>query len=136
MDFVEIAGKRFPTLVAITPEEQATGLMWKKWPPPNMVFPYRSASIRKFWMKNCVSPLDILFCNNGKIVSICYGEPLSTQLIGPDFPSDLVIELPHGTVDSYGIKVHDKVNMLFSKESASKGLLDSLQTLLSDRLAR
>jgi uncharacterized protein len=106
---ISINGQILPVKVAITPEEQHQGLMWVKYPPPIMVFPYNKQAINKFWMKNTISPLDILFCREGQIISICKGEPLSTKLIGPNEPSDLVVELPGGLARQLSLKPGDYV---------------------------
>jgi uncharacterized protein len=109
MSFVSINGMSFPTLVARTEAEQQVGLMHKPWPPPIMCFPYETAGIRRFWMKNTISPLDIIFCNANKVIGIYRGEPLSTSLIGPSEASDLVVELPAGMADRMGLKIGDYV---------------------------
>jgi len=96
MDKIIFGNYELTTLVALTDEEQRRGLMHVSWPPPVMSFPYESAKIHKFWMKNTVCPLDIVFCRNGKVISVMNGEPLSLRHIGPDIPSDLVVELPKG----------------------------------------
>jgi uncharacterized membrane protein (UPF0127 family) len=129
-DQIIISGHRFPTLVAITDEEHETGLMWRRWPPPIMIFPYKRAAIRKFWMKNTVSPLDILFCRGNKIVDICYGEPFSTRMIGPDAPVDLVVEVPHGTVRDYGIRIGDTVNPVLSNKTISRDVQNIFRNIL------
>lgn len=121
-DVIEIAGIAFPTLVALTPEEQERGLMFRKWPPPVMIFPYTTASVRKFWMHNTLSPLDILFCRGNRVVAICYGEPMSTKMIGPDEPSDLVVELPHGTVMTHGINIGDEVKPALSSATIARDI--------------
>ena len=72
-DKVIIGTHEFPIVVAITPEEQATGLMYKSWPPPVMAFPFGSSGIHKFWMKNTISPLDIVFCRDSKVIGIYDG---------------------------------------------------------------
>lgn len=102
--FIYIHNSIFPSLFAISHEEQAKGLMYEEWPPPVMSFVYDSPRVNRFWMKNTPSPLDIVFCHDGKVSEICYGEPHSTMVIGTQ-PSDLVIELPHGTVITNEIKV-------------------------------
>lgn len=79
-------------------------MMYREWPPPVMSFIYASPGVNRFWMKNTPSPLDIVFCHNGKVSEICYGEPYSTSVVGTQI-SNLVIELPHGTVESAGIKI-------------------------------
>lgn len=129
-DIVHIGNNSFPTLIAITPEEQSKGLMYRKWPPPVMCFPYLTAGVHKFWMQNTLSPLDIIFCKDNKIVSICYGEPLSTQLIGPNIPSDLVVELPHGTVSKCGISVGDDVQLIYSKQTIARDIRNLIRKIL------
>lgn len=102
----------FPTLLAISEEEQAQGLMEQAWPPPVMSFIYTSPKVNKFWMKNTPSPLDIVFSYNGVITQICKGIPHSTSLIGEYRPSDLIVELPHGTVAYSGIKLGQSVGLV------------------------
>ena len=92
-------------------------------PTPNMTFIYDSPKINKFWMKNTKASLDILFCNNGKVLRICKGEPYSTSIIGEDEYSDLVIELPLGTVASSNIKLGSPVGILSPKYSEFKNLV-------------
>lgn len=110
--FVYIHNNVFPTLLAISEEEQARGLMGQEWPPPVMSFVYHYPKVNKFWMKNTPSPLDIVFCHQGKVSQICYGEPHSTSVIGDDKFSDLIIELPHGMADSSGIKIGHSVGLV------------------------
>ncbi len=98
--------------MAISADEQASGLMNKEWPPPIMSFVYTSPKINKFWMQSTPSPLDIVFCNKGKVSEICYGEPYSTRVIGSNFFSDLVVELPYGTAESINIKVGQEVGLV------------------------
>lgn len=110
---VYVNNKEFKTLLAIHDNEQAEGLMYREWPPPVMSFVYKSAKYNKFWMKNTPSPLDIVFCKNGKVHSIFYGEPYSTKAIGPDEFTDLVVEFPKGTCQKYGISAGDDIILIF-----------------------
>ena len=119
-DIVRIGKYKFPTLVAVTEVEQAQGLMYKPWPPPVMVFPYRKADYRKFWMKNTPSPLDIIFAKDGKIIAIYKGEPNTTKCVGPDEMSDLVVELPYGIVNKLNILIGDDVKVSYSVGTALK----------------
>ena len=120
IDRVYIGQYAFDTLVAVTADEHITGLMYQSWPPPVMVFPYKNAEQRRFWMKNTPSPLDIIFANAGKIVGIFKGEPLTTTCVGPDSSTDLVIELPYGTVAELNILVGDDVKVCYSIDTAIK----------------
>jgi len=110
--FIYINDTVFPTLLAISAEEQANGLMFEEWPPPVMSFIYASPQVNRFWMKNTPSPLDIVFCNNGEIVQICKGEPNSTMVVGDARLTDLVVEFPLGTVQSSKIKLGHKVGLV------------------------
>lgn len=115
----------FPTLLAISSEEQSKGLMHQPWPPPIMSFVYNSPRINQFWMKNTPSPLDIIFCNDGLVRQICKGEPNSTQTIGNYSFSDLVIEFPYGTAHHSRIKIGDPVGLVKpNKEQLKKIFLE------------
>jgi uncharacterized membrane protein (UPF0127 family) len=110
--FISLQEKIFPTLLAISEQEQAKGLMHQSWPPPIMSFVYPIAKVSHFWMKNTPSPLDIVFCHKGKISQICKGEPYSTALIGANEFSDLVVEFPYGTVIDNNIKLGNKIDII------------------------
>lgn len=116
-----IFGKQsVPTLIALTKEEQAYGLMYKLWPPPVMSFPYEDARIRKFWMKNTSSPLDIVFCKSNQVISIVEGTPFSLDFIGPDKSSDLVVELPLGFAQRMKITAGTEVHLQYGIFSLAK----------------
>jgi len=83
-------------------------------------FPYKTAEIRKFWMKNTVSPLDIIFCRAGRVVGLFEGEPMSTMCVGPNEPTDLVIELPLGNAEKLGIRIGDCVEILSGMPALAK----------------
>ena len=118
-DKISLGEHIFETIVAVSNDEQSKGLMWKAWPPPVMCFP-SSPSVRKFWMKNTISPLDIVFAHNDIITSIEYGEPLSTRSVGPNQLTSLVIELPAGTCKKLGIKVGQPVKSVFSVKTVAR----------------
>lgn len=126
-DYIKIGNHNLPVEVAITEEEQVRGLMYVDWPPPTMIFPFEKEAVRKFWMRNTISPLDIIFCLNSKIISICQGEPLSLKLLGPDIASDLIIEMPAGSVKKLGIKIEDRVEVKYSMETVAKKLRARIQ---------
>ncbi len=111
---IMIGKHELPTLLAITSEEQERGLMMVPSPVPVMTFVYSSRypSINKFWMKSTPSPLDIVFSLRGKITGIFKGEPYSTASIGNDVPSDLIVEMQHGTCKQLGISVGDPVFLI------------------------
>jgi uncharacterized membrane protein (UPF0127 family) len=110
--YIYISNNIFPTLLAISEDEQTIGLMGQDWPPPIMSFIYADPKVNRFWMKNTPSPLDIVFCCNGEITQICKGEPFSTSVVGDYRNSDLVIEFPYGTVVTSQIKLGHKVGLV------------------------
>jgi uncharacterized membrane protein (UPF0127 family) len=110
-NYIIFANNKLKTLVAITDEDHENGLMFKTPPIPTMSFPYNKAEVRKFWMKNCPSPLDIIFCNGGKIINIYKGLPFSERMIGPSSPIDLVVETQHGLANSLGLAPGQPVSL-------------------------
>jgi uncharacterized membrane protein (UPF0127 family) len=124
--YIYIHDNVFPTLLAISEEEQAIGLMNQEWPPPVMSFIYTESKYNKFWMKNTPSPLDIIFSHKGKITQICKGEPYSTAMIGDNRLSDLIIELPYGTAINSGIKLGHKVGLV-------KPTFDELKRIIAEK---
>jgi uncharacterized protein len=107
-----LANNLFETLLAISHQEQQQGLMYVEPPVPVMTFVYATPQVNRFWMANTPSPLDIVFCHQGQVKQICYGQPYSTLMIGDHQLSDLVIELPLGTTRSCGIKLGHNVRLL------------------------
>jgi uncharacterized membrane protein (UPF0127 family) len=108
--FIAVGELIFPTLLASSEEEQQRGLMEVPFPPPVMTFVYPAPSPNRFWMHRTPSPLDIVFCCQGKVQEIVQGEPFSTKALGSK-NSDLVIEFPQGVCYGAGIKVGDKVSL-------------------------
>lgn len=108
---VSISNQTFFTLLAVTSKEQEHGLMFQKPPTPVMSFVYASPRYNKFWMKNCDAKLDIVFCVDNKVADIICGHPHSTKLVGPDYPTNLVIEFPYGTCEKHNIKIGDSVDL-------------------------
>lgn len=124
-DYVIINNKSFPVICAVTEAEQMQGLMYLEANVPNMVFPQKKAQVQKFWMKDTKVPLDILFCRDKKIIHIAFGRPMCLDLIGPDSPSDLIIEFPRGTVRANKINIGDSINLKYSVNTVSKILKHS-----------
>jgi uncharacterized membrane protein (UPF0127 family) len=119
-DVVIIGENKFSTIIALTQDEHERGLMFKPWPPPVMSFPYNTAAVRKFWMKNTPSALDIIFCRGGFVIDIKHGKPYDCTLICPNSETDLVVELPHGTVEAHNISVGDPVRVKYSLDTLVK----------------
>lgn len=119
MDYVVFNQVKLETLVALSEKEQAEGLMFQA-SPMIMSFPYDNSQIRKFWMKNTPVALDIVFCNNNRVISIEDGIPFSLNKVGPLDPSDLVVELPKGRSVDLGIVLGTPVKMFYSLSTLAK----------------
>lgn len=121
MDKVILNNKEYPVTIAITDEEQMRGLMYRTSPVPVMAFPFVQSKPTKFWMKNTYVPLDIIFCNAGKVISSYYGVPLSDKLVGPDRPTDLVVEFPAGMVKA---EPGDRMELIYSVRTLARWYMD------------
>lgn len=112
------AGKKFKFRVenAVTPEERAKGLMFRKSMPRGngMLFVYETPQNVNMWMKNTHIPLDMIFIKrDGRIAYIEENtEPMSTRLINSRARIRAVLELNAGVTSSFGIKAGDRVEIL------------------------
>jgi uncharacterized membrane protein (UPF0127 family) len=98
--------------VAASPRTREIGLMHRKTLAPNdgMIFFFPKNEPMKFWMKNTLIPLDIVFIDAAqRIVFIAHAQPLDETPVGPDIPIRTVIEIDGGRATKDGIKVGDKV---------------------------
>ena len=86
--------------VAITPEQQARGMMWRPDLGPNkgMLFIFERERPVTFWMQNTLIPLDMIFIDNsGKLVSIQReAEPLTTTKRPSNGPARFTLEIDGG----------------------------------------
>jgi uncharacterized protein len=116
---VLLANQMFELEVAKTQQQQAIGLMYRTFLPPNrgMLFPFTPAQPVRFWMKHCKIPLDMVFLHQGKVVSISANVPPCTTepcpQYGPDVLVDQVIELQSGRAAAIGLKVGDVAKVQF-----------------------
>lgn len=99
---------------AVTPAEQARGLMYRSSLAPDhgMLFPFRPARRTSFWMKNTLIPLDIIFIRaDGTIARIAeQATPLSLEPIDSGESVAAVLEIVGGGVAAAGISVEDRVS--------------------------
>lgn len=104
---------RFTVEVAATPEQQETGLMFRKSLAPDrgMIFPYDPPQDISFWMKNTLIPLDIIFIRaDGTIARITNAKALDTTPLPAGEPVGLVLEIAGGRAKQLGIKEGDLVS--------------------------
>ena len=106
--------KMFLVEMATTPEQKATGLMYRKRLPDGqgMLFDFSPVQQVSMWMKNTYIPLDMIFIGaNGRILRIAENtEPLSTRIISSRGPAKGVLEVIGGTAKKYGITRGNRVS--------------------------
>ena len=93
--------------VARTPDQRATGLMWRKEMPQHegMLFVFEAPSVQCFWMKNTLLPLAIAFvADDGTIVNTAEMKPQTTDSHCSTRPVRYVLEMNTGWFDKRNIK--------------------------------
>ena len=104
----------FQVELALTPEQQMRGLMYREAMAPDagMLFVFPDLRRRSFWMKNTVLPLDIIFVGpDGRILNIAENTtPYSTGSIPSTGPARAVLELNGGVTRLLGIGPGDLVS--------------------------
>lgn len=95
------------TQVAQTPEQRATGLMYRRQMPQHegMLFVFEQPSVQCFWMKNTLLPLTAAFvADDGTIVNLADMKPQTTDSHCSDKPVRYVLEMNQGWFARKGIK--------------------------------
>lgn len=108
-------GKRhdFDVEMALTPEQQAVGLMFRPTVPPNggMLFDWGAPRESTMWMRNTIASLDMLFiAADGRIHRIAERTvPYSLATIASNGPVRATLELAAGTAERLDIRAGDRV---------------------------
>jgi len=109
---------RFKVELAVTPEEQSRGLMFRKdlRLDSGMLFVNSSDDMRFFWMKNTYIPLDLLFIDSrNEVKHIHYGaKPLTEESISSKYPVQFVFEVNAGRARKCNIQQGTKMNLLYN----------------------
>lgn len=104
---------RFAVEVALSAQDQARGLMFRKELAPDggMIFPMFPPRTASFWMKDTLIPLDMLFVRtDGTIVFIkANATPYSREPVSAGVPVAAVLELAGGRAAELGIREGDRV---------------------------
>ena len=107
------ARHEFTVEMALSPEQQTVGLMFRTNVPADggMLFDWGVPRDSTMWMRNTVSPLDMLFINDdGTIRRIAEDTvPQSLAMIESRGPVRATLELAAGTAKRLGIRVGDRV---------------------------
>lgn len=106
--------------LAISPAEQARGLMFRAELPPDrgMLFVGSRSSQRSFWMYQCLIALDIIWMDGAhRIVEIVRSAPPCDSADPGDCPSYggnansvYVLELAAGQSDAHGLRIGDRLD--------------------------
>jgi len=103
----------FSVEMALKPAQQITGLMFRTSVASDggMLFDWGAPRDSQMWMKNTLSPLDMVFINqDGTIRSIVENTvPESLAVIDSRGPVRATLELAAGTAERLGLRVGDKV---------------------------
>ena len=92
--------------VASTPEQRATGLMFRSEMPANegMLFVFERPSTQCFWMKNTLLPLTAAFvADDGTIVNLADMQPMTETSHCSKKPVRYVLEMNQGWFKQKGI---------------------------------
>ena len=127
-------GQKFLAEVALTPREQARGLMYRTNLAKDrcMIFIYKESSFHSIWMRNCLISLDVVWVKeDGTIVELEGHVPPASPMLADDqcptyggkVESNHFIEFPVGTIHRLGLKKGDRIgwNVTFSSGGSSVG---------------
>lgn len=101
------------TQLALTPEQQGIGLMFRKEMPQHegMLFVFPSPSRQCFWMKNTALPLTAAFiADDGTIVNLEDMKPQTTDSHCSAKPVRYVLEMNQGWFAKKGLKAGAKLS--------------------------
>jgi|CXWL01.1.fsa_nt_gi uncharacterized membrane protein (UPF0127 family) len=105
--------------IAVTPQQQEQGLMFRKSLAENsgMLFIFDQERMMSFWMKNTLIPLDVIFLDQqGTVVDIQTMPPcLSEQAECPSYPAKgkakYALEINAGKAEKLGLKNGDLLKL-------------------------
>ena len=112
------SGAVYRVELARTPEEQAQGLMFRESLPANvgMLFLFPDAVTRRFWMKNTMIPLDIVWLDDsGQVLYVsaetppCRADPCPNY--GPEVPAWTVLEIAGGMAAKEKVTVGSTIRL-------------------------
>ncbi len=130
----ELAGRTVVIELAITPQEQRQGLMYRESMPDNhgMLFVYRQPQYMSFWMKNTKIPLSIAFIREDGIIGNIEDMEPHTGPFDPvknyrsTYKSLYALEMNQGWFDTHGLNAGERIELPYgeiqSKANDAMGL--------------
>ncbi|MGH9316451.1 MAG: DUF192 domain-containing protein [Thermoanaerobaculia bacterium] len=113
------SGAVYRVELARTPEELAQGLMFRESLPEHtgMLFLFPASEVHKFWMKNTMIPLDMVWMDaEGKVLFVsastppCRTDPCPTY--GPELPAGSVLEIAGGVASREKVTVGSTIRFI------------------------
>jgi uncharacterized protein len=111
---VSFGNSRFEVKVAYTPEDRARGLMFREQLPRDkgMLFIFDKPGVYRFWMKNTLISLDIIWLNENKEIVFIEHNVLPCKKdycpnYGSEKESKYVLEINGGLAEDLGLKIGD-----------------------------
>lgn len=127
---VVIGGQTFQLEVAADTESITLGLMYRKTIPPGtgMIFIFPDARERNFWMKNCLTDIDLIYLDTRGFVTAIqrmkaeppkrddetetqYENRIRQSSYPSGRPAQFAIELPSGSLDQLNVRFEDKIEL-------------------------
>jgi uncharacterized membrane protein (UPF0127 family) len=113
---VKIGENIFKVITLVDEDSQSTGMMGKKFNKSfNGLLFLMDGDKQCFWMKNCITNLDIIMIKNNVIVNIHSNCPPCNNNDCPSYcgNGNIVLELQGGSCEKLNIEPGDFVNYLF-----------------------
>jgi uncharacterized membrane protein (UPF0127 family) len=121
------SGAIYEVELALTPDEQARGLMFRESLRDRagmlFVFAQNPPIPHHFWMKNTMIPLDMVWLDSdGNVLFVnphtppCKADPC--PMYGPDIPAPLVLEIAGGLAEKEGVKVGSRIAIRVAQAAA------------------
>lgn len=120
-EWVTIADQKFKLELAITEDQISTGLMNRASLGDNegMLFIFSQARPRRFWMKNCLIPIDVIYLDpRGRIVSMQEMKPPPKDTSDADqtyypsqYPAQFAIELNGGMAKKLKLEAGQQISL-------------------------
>ena len=107
----------FTVELALTPEQQARGLMGRQslYPEAGMLFVFQEEGVYPFWMKDTLIPLDMIWMDSNKTVVFIKNDAQPCGMVcpsvNPGVPAKYVLEVNAGTADRIGLHAGDRMEL-------------------------
>ncbi len=116
---ISINDQTFEVSVAKSPSEKQIGLSETRVLGVNqgMLFVFDKPDFYSFWMRNMKFPIDIIYINGNKVISVIPNAPPpqesndNLQIYRPESESDKVLEINAGLAEKYNIKEGSEIDI-------------------------